>query len=53
MRRRLPGLLGRFGDADLDIASGTTDGIQEKFTLKQDLQTNVVRVGVAWHFGNF
>ena len=46
-------LHGWYGDADLDIASGTTDGIQEKFTLKQDLQTNVVRVGVAWHFGNF
>lgn len=44
-------LHGWYGDTDLDIAK-LSDGDQYiKYQLKQNLQTNVVRVGVAYHFG--
>ena len=38
---------GWYGDADLDVVSGGGN----KFYVKQDLQTNLVRAGVAYHFG--
>lgn len=38
---------GWYGDADLDVVSGSGN----KFYIKQDLQTNLVRAGVAYHFG--
>jgi len=44
-------LHGWYGDADLDILSGTSGGETEKIYIKQDLQTNLVRAGVAYHFG--
>lgn len=46
-------LHGWYGDADLDLASANIDGITEKSYLKQNLQTNVVRAGIAYHFGGF
>ena len=44
-------LHGWYGDADLDLAKLSEGGQYIKYQLKQDLQTNVVRVGVAYHFG--
>ena len=44
-------LHGWYGDADLDLAKESSDLETAKFVLKQNLQTNVVRVGVAYHFG--
>jgi len=44
-------LHGWYGDANLDLASASVDGITEKYYLKQNLQTNVVRAGIAYHFG--
>jgi outer membrane immunogenic protein len=46
-------LHGWYGDANLDLASADVEGTTEKFYLKQNLQTNVVRAGVAYHFGGF
>ena len=44
-------LHGWYGGADLDILRAS-DGVNSaKYTLKQDLQTNVVRAGLAYHFG--
>lgn len=40
---------GWYGSEDLTL---DTSGPQTLF-LKQDLQTNVVRAGIAWHFGSF
>ena len=46
-------LHGWYGDADLDIFKAP-DGLETaKYVLKQNLQTNVVRVGLAYHFGGF
>lgn len=42
---------GWYGDADLDLVKLSQGGEYIKYQLKQDLQTNVVRVGVAYHFG--
>ena len=44
-------LHGWYGDADLDIVKMSDGKMNGKYYLKQDLQTNVVRVGVAYHFG--
>ncbi|MEJ1938590.1 outer membrane beta-barrel protein, partial [Nostoc sp. NIES-2111] len=44
-------LHGWYGDADLDILKADDGKNSGKYYLKQDLQTNVVRVGVAYHFG--
>lgn len=44
-------LHGWYGDADLDILSGSNGEDKQKIYLKQDLQTNVVRAGIAYHFG--
>ncbi len=44
-------LHGWYGDADLDILKVSDAKSSGKYYLKQDLQTNVVRVGVAYHFG--
>jgi len=43
---------GWYGDADLDLVKVSQGGEYVKYQLKQDLQTNVVRVGVAYHFGS-
>jgi outer membrane immunogenic protein len=44
-------LHGWYGDADLDLLKAT-DGVNTlKYVQKQNLQTNVVRVGLAYHFG--
>ena len=44
-------LHGWYGDADLDLLKAT-DGVNTlKYVQKQSLQTNVVRVGLAYHFG--
>jgi outer membrane immunogenic protein len=46
-------LHGWYGDADLDLFE-FSDGVDNtKYVLKQNLQTNVVRVGLAYHFGGF
>lgn len=42
-------LHGWYGDADMTIWS--VSGVD--YVLKQDLQTNVVRAGIAYHFGGF
>ena len=39
---------GWYGDADLDVVSNNGN----KFYVKQDLQTNLVRAGIAYHFGS-
>jgi outer membrane immunogenic protein len=44
-------LHGWYGDADQDMVKLSQGGQYIKYQLKQDLQTNVVRVGVAYHFG--
>lgn len=44
-------LHGWYGDANLDLARGEIFGITETSYLKQSLQTNVVRGGIAFHFG--
>ena len=44
-------LHGWYGDADLDLAKASFEGESIKYQLKQNLQTDVVRVGVAYHFG--
>lgn len=44
-------LHGWYGNADLDLVTATEEGMKFKEYLKQDLQTNVVRAGVAYHFG--
>jgi outer membrane immunogenic protein len=44
-------LHGWYGDADLDLAKASLGDESIKYQLKQNLQTNVVRVGVAYHFG--
>jgi len=46
-------LHGWYGDADLDMVKETVGGITETLYLKQNLQTNVVRAGIAYHFGGF
>lgn len=46
-------LHGWYGDADLDLFKATDGVDSEKYVLKQNLQTNVVRVGLAYHFGGF
>lgn len=46
-------LHGWYGNADLDMVSENIGGINETLYLKQNLQTNVVRAGVAYHFGGF
>lgn len=46
-------LHGWYGDADLDMMTETVGGIKETLYLKQTLQTNVIRAGVAYHFGGF
>ena len=46
-------LHGWYNDADLNFATAS-DGVSTyKTYLKQDLQTNVVRAGIAYHFGSF
>lgn len=46
-------LHGWYGDVNLDLLKAT-DGVDTlKYYTKQDLQTNVVRAGVAYHFGGF
>lgn len=46
-------LHGWYGDADLDLATAT-DGVDTlTYYTKQNLQTNVVRAGIAYHFGGF
>ena len=47
------GLHGWYGDADLDVLKATNGIDTGKLYAKQDLQTNVVRAGIAYHFGNF
>lgn len=42
---------GWYGDADQNIFSASDGGSTEKIYLKQNLQTNVVRAGIAYHFG--
>jgi outer membrane immunogenic protein len=44
-------LHGWYGDADLDLVKLSQGGEHAKYYLKQDLQTNVVRAGIAYHFG--
>lgn len=44
-------LHGWYGDADLDILKASQGSEYFKYRLKQDLQTNVVRAGIAYHFG--
>jgi outer membrane immunogenic protein len=44
-------LHGWYGDADLDLLKISEGELHAKYELKQNLQTNVVRVGVAYHFG--
>jgi outer membrane immunogenic protein len=44
-------LHGWYGNADLDVVSGSEGSTKFNEYLKQDLQTNVVRAGVAYHFG--
>ena len=44
-------LHGWYGDADLDLLKWTDGGDTLKYVIKQNLQTNVVRVGLAYHFG--
>lgn len=46
-------LHGWYGEADLDILKVSDGENSGKLIAKQDLQTNVVRVGVAYHFGDF
>lgn len=46
-------LHGWYGDTDLNVFT-FNDGVDDvKFSSNQNLQTNVFRAGVAWHFGNF
>lgn len=44
-------LHGWYGDADLDLLKITEGDETGKYYVKQNLQTNVVRAGVAYHFG--
>lgn len=46
-------LHGWYGDVELDALKATDGTDTLKYYTKQDLQTNVVRAGVAYHFGNF
>jgi len=46
-------LHGWYGDANLDLFE-FSDGVNNtKYDIKQNLQTNVVRVGLIYHFGGF
>ena len=44
-------LHGWYGNADLDLVQASQGSESIKYSLKQDLQTNVVRAGIAYHFG--
>lgn len=46
-------LHGWYGDVNQNILSASSGGETQKLYLKEDLQTNVVRAGVAYHFGSF
>ena len=46
-------LHGWYGDANLDLFEVDNGVNTTKYVLKQNLQTNVVRVGLACHFGGF
>ena len=46
-------LHGWYGDANLDLFEVDNGVNTTKYVLKQNLQTNVVRVGLAYHFGGF
>ena len=46
-------LHGWYGDTNLNVFT-FNDGVDDvTFSSNQNLQTNVFRAGVAWHFGNF
>lgn len=46
-------LHGWYGNVDLNVFTiGDAEG-ELKYEARQDLQTDVVRAGVAWHFGGF
>ena len=46
-------LHGWYGETDLNVFS-FNDGVDDvRFSSRQNLQTNVFRAGVAWHFGAF
>ena len=46
-------LHGWYGDADLNVFT-FNDGVDNvTYSSRQNLQTNVFRAGVAWHFGGF
>lgn len=44
-------LHGWYGDQDLNLVTVTEGGDDLEYRFKQTLQTNVVRAGMAYHFG--
>jgi outer membrane immunogenic protein len=42
---------GWYGEVDQNLFSVSSGGQSQKLYLKEDLQTNVVRAGIAYHFG--
>jgi outer membrane immunogenic protein len=46
-------LHGWYGNQDLNLVTVTEGAENLKYSYKQTLQTNVVRAGVAYHFGGF
>ena len=46
-------LHGWYGDVDSNIFTVSDAGNKFKIYAKEDLQTNVVRAGIAYHFGGF
>jgi outer membrane immunogenic protein len=46
-------LHGWYGNVDLNVFTIADADGELKYEARQDLQTNVVRAGVAWHFGGF
>lgn len=46
-------LHGWYGNADMTLFDGSADTLNARYTLKQDLQTNLFRAGLSYHFGGF